>query len=605
MTFAAPWLLAGLALALIPILLHLFARREPPVVDFPAVRYLSETARVHQRRLNLEHLLLLLARTLLIVVLVLAAAGPTRPGGTGAHAPTALVLVLDNSLSSGVTAGGVPVLDRLRDGARGVLDRAAPEDALWLVTADGAARRGSAAELRRAVDSLTPSPRRLDLGRALDLARDVLAAEPLPGEVVILTDLQATALSEARGDGPVTVARPEDPAVTNTGVAAIETGPQPWTAAGGTITIRVAGNDTAGVPVAVSLGGRRARQALAAPGRPVTLPVQITERGWVGVTVDLAPDELRADDQWTSALRVAPAARVRWDPSDRFLAAALDVLRESGRVTPGTDLHVGGLGPGPSLVLPPEDPAQVGALNRALAARGVGWTFGERVIGQAMTDSSALLVRERLERRQELRPSGSGETGVLIRAGGAPWLVRSGDVVLVGSRFDPGWTALPVSASFVPFLDALVNRVVRGELVSLAAAPGDDVPLPDEARQVAGPTGTVPVEGGARYQPPLPGLYYLLGTRDTLGVVSVNADPRESSLERAADRTVTALWQGAKVVPLEDAPRTAFTAAARGDLRPPLLWMALLLGLVEAGLAWGGRRRRTGTPTEAGVPSLT
>ena len=76
-SFAAPWALFGLAAALIPILLHLFARREPPTVEFPAVRYLSETARVHQRRLNLQHWLLLLARTLLIVLLVLAAAGPT------------------------------------------------------------------------------------------------------------------------------------------------------------------------------------------------------------------------------------------------------------------------------------------------------------------------------------------------------------------------------------------------------------------------------------------------------------------------------------------------------------------------------------------------
>ena len=148
-SFAAPWVLAGLAAALVPILLHLFARREPPLVEFPAVRYLSETARVHQRRLNLQHWLLLFARTMLIVLLVLAAAGPTTArGGAGTHAPTAMVLILDNSLSSGVTAGGVPVLDGLKQAARDILDRATPDDRLWLVTTDGIARRGSREELK-------------------------------------------------------------------------------------------------------------------------------------------------------------------------------------------------------------------------------------------------------------------------------------------------------------------------------------------------------------------------------------------------------------------------------------------------------------------------
>src|SRR5215212_11348068 len=130
--FLHPWALAGLAAAAIPVLLHLLARREPPTLLFPAVRYLITTTREHQRRLKLQHLLLLLLRTLLIVVLALAAAGPTLPrrGVTG-HAPSALVLVLDNSPSSGAVVAGTARLSQLKSAARGVLARATPDDALW------------------------------------------------------------------------------------------------------------------------------------------------------------------------------------------------------------------------------------------------------------------------------------------------------------------------------------------------------------------------------------------------------------------------------------------------------------------------------------------
>jgi len=233
----------------------------------------------------------------------------------------------------------------------------------------------------------------------------------------------------------------------------------------------------------------------------------------------------------------------------------------------------------------------VGAVNRALAARGVSWQFGAPVPVAGSTDSSALLGPERISRRYELKSAGSGETGVLLRAGGAPWLVRSGEVVLVGSRFDPAWTALPISARFVPLLDALVNRIVRGELAALSAAPGDPVPMPDRTDQVAAPGRTIPVEGGALFRPAVAGLHFLLSGQDTIGVVSVNPDPRESDLTRASDRAVTDLWRGSRVVALDAGGNAAFTAASRGDLRGPFLWLALALGILEAGLAAGRRRR--------------
>src|SRR3954451_12458518 len=150
--FLHPWALAGLLAAAIPVLLHLLARREPPTVVFPAVRYLITTTREHQRRLKLQHLLLLLLRTLLIIALVLAAAGPPRPGsGVAAHGPSALVLVVDNSPSSGVVVEGTARLAQFQAAARAVLARPPPRRAIWLLAADGVPRRGDSRTLTEQV----------------------------------------------------------------------------------------------------------------------------------------------------------------------------------------------------------------------------------------------------------------------------------------------------------------------------------------------------------------------------------------------------------------------------------------------------------------------
>ena len=252
--FTAPWALLGLAAATIPLLLHLFARRVPPTVVFPATRYLTETARAHHRRLTLQHWLLLLVRTLLITALVLAAAGPTWPSGRVAtHAPVAITLVLDNSLSSATVAGGTRVLEPLRRAALDLLSALRADDAIWLLDAEagGVSRRTSREELASLLSGLTPSERRLDLGHAITMAREAMTGQTLPATVVVLSDLQRSALSAAGGNGPLVVVRPERLAVPNLGIASISTGRQPWGPDGGRLTVALTGSE--GKSAAVSL----------------------------------------------------------------------------------------------------------------------------------------------------------------------------------------------------------------------------------------------------------------------------------------------------------------------------------------------------------------
>ena len=596
--FTAPWALLGLAAAAIPVLLHLFARREPPTVVFPATRYLAETARAHHRRLTLQHWLLLLVRTLLIAALVLAAAGPTLPGGSAAtHAPSAIALILDNSLSSATTVTGTPVIERLRRAARDVLEAARSDDALWLITADGVPRRGTPTELLQVVDGVTAQPARLDLGAAIATGREALLSERLPSSVVVVSDLQASALTPASGSGPVVVLRPEEAPVANLGLATLVPGRQPWGPDGGRVAVR--GEGTAGKSAAVSLivGNRPPRRQLATAGAEVSLASGALTAGWWPVRVELEPDELRLDDHRETAIRVADAARAFWRAEDRFLATAAEVLLQNGRLTRGGDLSLGTLGPGASIVQPPADPAEQGALNRALAARGIAWRFGEPLPGSATIDSGQVLGRHLIARRYALVPAGaaqgSGATprGVLVTASGTPWAVRSGNAILIGSRLEPDWSALPLSAEFVPFVDYLANRAIRGELAILDTPPGDPVTLPDAATAVTRDGQSRPAEGGGPFRSRETGLHFILAGADTIGVVGVNPDPRESLPARADDGEVRRLWPGARTAALERASAVAFAAGGLADLRGIFLLLAGLLALTDAVLASLGARR--------------
>jgi len=137
----------------------------------------------------------------------------------------------------------------------------------------------------------------------------------------------------------------------------------------------------------------------------------------------------------------------------------------------------------------------------------------------------------------------------------------------------------------------VVTRAAQGELTTSELLVGSSLRLPERVTSIASALGSVMVEGGALWQPKMPGVYHLTGGGDTLGAVTVSVDPRESDLVRAADGDVRAVWGHATVASLESGPRRAFTAGSRGDLRAPLLLLALCCAFAETGLAGRAGRR--------------
>jgi hypothetical protein len=247
--------------------------------------------------------------------------------------------------------------------------------------------------------------------------------------------------------------------------------------------------------------------------------------------------------------------------------------------------------PGTSVVFPPSDPALVGSVNRELAARGVDLRFGERIDGEWLLDGemddgggATVLRRHPVE----------GRGTVLGTADGTPWLVRSGEVVVVGSRLEQEWTDLPVRAAFLPFLDRLINRVAAAEGRTVEATPLASFEAPAGVARLNTPDGAVAVADGLRViAPEEPGVYFFESAGgDTVGALEVNVDQRESRLEPATARSVRqALGERARLLGEAALDRELFGGARRTELTAALLVLALLVALAELALASAGTRK--------------
>lgn len=100
--FSSPLLLSGLALASIPIVIHLLHRRRYVETPWAAMRFLLEATKKQSRRMRLENLILLLVRTLVLILIVLALARPHFEAGSsigGDAQPVHRILVIDSTFS--------------------------------------------------------------------------------------------------------------------------------------------------------------------------------------------------------------------------------------------------------------------------------------------------------------------------------------------------------------------------------------------------------------------------------------------------------------------------------------------------------------------------
>jgi len=630
------FLVAGVAVAM-PIFLHLFHRQVVTRVSFPALRYLERTEKEHARRIRTRQILLLLVRVTAVLLLVGAGARLFLRGRGSAHPPTALTIVLDNSMSSGMVLGDRRVLDDLRALALRTLDNAGEDDRVWVVRAGEPwlpAVPGSPAEARRILEETQVSEGRGDLSLALARAAELAGTAGMDAaEIHLLSDLQATAfdpaVEEPAGDVPVVVWDPRGARPPNRALARVVLGGglAPLGGQRSELTVQVTGSveDTVPVPIRVVLDEHVRGAGAAPPGSSLSLPLPPAPSGWVLGYADADPDALRADDRRYFAFRARPAPRVAvaGDPG-MFTTEALGVLEEAARARPAApadaDIVISAgaedldaIRPGSAvLILPPEDATLLPALNRRLAAAGIPWTFTRRDgVGEVELSGDAIpepLSGVRVARRYRLELDGAppAPPRTLARAGEDAWTVEGVDArgrryLLLGSPLDASSTSLPVSADMVRFLDWLTGQWAAATGSPVERIAGERLDAPYGADRVRLPSGEEVAVDGTRTvtATEASGFYTFLAGDSTLSVEAVNPPVAESdptpldrgALEASVGRAVTdvrrqAAWD-----------RAIFRARQGPEVWRPLLLAALLLLLVEAAVAAAGTLRRA-APTD-------
>jgi hypothetical protein len=201
MGFLNPLFLIGVASAGIPLLVHLWSRRQARTMDFSTLRFLLEAHRRTVRRFQFEQWLVLLLRMLTLACIAIALARPVLHAGrffADTHVRTTAAIVLDNSASmayEGVAA--VPFDDAKRAAANVLRSLNDGDEASLILASDDATvlfdpATSDLARVEQAVRAAEVTDRATHLDAAIRRAVDLLARSGAPNrELYVISDFAA------------------------------------------------------------------------------------------------------------------------------------------------------------------------------------------------------------------------------------------------------------------------------------------------------------------------------------------------------------------------------------------------------------------------------
>jgi hypothetical protein len=410
--FLVPAFLIGLIAIGVPLLLHLRRRDRHQPVPFPSLMFLAQMPIRTERRRRITDWPLLLLRVLAVALLVAAFARPFLRRGAVADAGAAglTVILLDRSGSMAATG----VAEAWQRSADSVIDATPPGRRVAVIAFDTEVRVLSSPSTDRAVahaavEQAPGAAGGTRLGAGFRAAAMLLAGERVPGDIVVVSDMQRSAQSA--------LPPPALPAGTTVRRVALTPTSRDNTALIGVEVEPVAEAELRRAVIAARLvrhGG------LAPVEREVTLTIDGRDRGRRTVTV---PAE--------------GVVRVVFDTVTFSRAAARVELWTDADGLPSDDRYVavipGEVAERVLLVVPRDIRAEETRFIEQAIAIGVDPRF---VVERTMAPTSAALERSQVVVLYDVT--------VPDRVGLAPWLGNGGGVlVIAGDRLAGAGTDLP------------------------------------------------------------------------------------------------------------------------------------------------------------------
>jgi hypothetical protein len=347
--FQSPALLGLLALAGLPVLVHLLSRARPPVYRFSNLDFMRRVLRKTARIRRPKDWLLLALRTLALLALAAAFASPFLVSKSAAlpGEKSTVVLLIDRSASMAARDGVGTRFDAACTEAAAYLEKADPDAAniVWIDAEPDAVYPAAGPNLDFLTDSLKqakPRPEAGALSAAFDLALRQLAAAQGRRELIVLSDFQTTAWRDFTPTLPenitVTTRRFASQPAANAAVSRLIAQPA-QAVAGQDLTLLVQSLNFSPDPIRTRLtldadGSRQTQDIELAPwgASEAAFVIRPAKSGSLPVSATLEGDAFPGDDARHAVVTVRDSLRIGLDgpqdsPEHRMFAKIASALQ--------------------------------------------------------------------------------------------------------------------------------------------------------------------------------------------------------------------------------------------------------------------------------------
>lgn len=322
-----PAFLGLLALAGVPLLVHLLSRARPPEYRFPDIAFLRKITATSARFKKPRDFILLALRTLAVLALAAAFLLPLLLSENSAlpGEKRTTILLIDRSASMAAREGAASRFDAATARAAEYLSSARPDFAniIWIDSSPSAVFPEPAPNTAFLSDELaraTPRPEPGAVDAAFALALRQLRDAPGRREIVLISDFQKTAWEKFSLKVPpgvsvqmLAAAESSLPNIAVTSLVAVPSSP----VAGQTVLVqcRVANfsGEARRIPLTLDAGGSRQSLDLALPARgeaEAAFTVRVPSSGLLPITAEIAADPFRGDDRRHAVIRVRESLRL-------------------------------------------------------------------------------------------------------------------------------------------------------------------------------------------------------------------------------------------------------------------------------------------------------